>query len=167
MNRRLFIALSVLAVFFAGCKKKEKEASCSDGIHNGIETGVDCGGNCAACTQNTVPPYAILTVDGKQVSFANHSISAQAGYYRLILVNDSINLSLNIGPGTTGAGSVSQTGTSLIYNNQNYPDLNHGQRIISANDTAAHTMSGNFNATFGYSIDSVRITSGQFYRISY
>lgn len=148
------------------CKKKEAEATCSDGIHNGIETGIDCGGNCASCTQS-VPSYAILTVDGKQVSFSNHSISAQTGYYRLILVNDSIQLMLNIGPGTTGAGNIDQTGSSLIYKNYNYPDLNHGQYILSAKDTSAHTMSGYFNVTFGYSIDSVRITSGQFNKISY
>lgn len=166
MNRRIFLTLSVLVVFFTGCKKKGAEATCTDGIHNGIETGVDCGGNCTACVQ-TVPSYANFYIDGKYVSIADRSISHQTSYYQLILLNDSIQLKLNIGNGTANAGAISQTGSLLIYNNHNYPDLNHGQYILSSIDTVAHTMSGYFNAVFGYAADSVQIAAGQFNKIPY
>ena len=71
----LAVIAALVMVVFAGCKKEDPAATCSDGIQNQGETGIDCGGPCDACREGIHGKWKSFPVAPILANFADSIIA--------------------------------------------------------------------------------------------
>ncbi|MBK9418106.1 MAG: hypothetical protein IPN62_12665 [Flavobacteriales bacterium] len=79
--RRLFILFAITSSIHIGCKKEERNGTCSDGVLNQNETAVDCGGVCSPCSlvnSGGSGSSSFLNVDRQTIAFGPSSGSSSA-----------------------------------------------------------------------------------------
>lgn len=165
-----FLLLIMVSFLILSCKKDEQ--SCSDGIFNPEkEESTDCGGVCPPCNPNTDSNFSFLevTINGDRIYFGEYGLTKNSKW-ELNFINDSINISLNLGSGDTlGERPIEALGSSGFYMGHSYPVLVDGKSVFSAINQEDSLLSAYFQAKFvsNNGTDTLFLTNGEFYEISW
>ncbi|MBI2967542.1 MAG: hypothetical protein HYY40_06990 [Bacteroidetes bacterium] len=148
--------------------------TCSDGIKNQGEAGIDCGGPCTACPPSfTFTEHMTAIIDG--VAFTANLLGGNTNDSLLLFQSDQSQvrqLFFEV-PKNVNAGTYDLVTTPLF--NAKYGKLFSGifttfagTMVISLHNTSERKLAGTFNFTaweddgFGYPVDTVAVTNGDF-----